>query len=92
MDIEFAPENAGWPTVFTPIHQFPIDKLYQQQIALENSFTSLPHLPHPNLLLTLIDNTILLSNPHQYHLQPFAALHFNFDLKFEVIYQNEAQG
>jgi hypothetical protein len=92
MDIEVAPENPSWQTVFTPIHQFPIASLYQQQIALENSFSTQPHLPHPNVLLTLIDHTILLSNPQQYQVQPFAALQFNFDLKFEVIYQSEAHG
>jgi hypothetical protein len=37
-------------------------------------------------MLTLINNTLLLSNPLNPRIEPFAALNLSFDLKFEVIH------
>jgi hypothetical protein len=82
MDIEFSQEQVGWEQVFQPIANFAISGLYQRQITLENTFThSLQQSTH-DVLLTLIDNTLLLSNPQLYQVQPYAALLLDFDLKF----------
>ena len=43
------------------------------------------------MLLTLIDDTLLLSDPAQCPLQPSAALPLTFDLKFATLTQNSSE-
>ena len=90
MDIEFKEEGSGWDALFIPIGSFPVGELYSQQIALENTFSIDPARPHREVLLTLVDNTLLLSDPQHLQVQPYAGLELDFDLKFEVL--REASG
>jgi RIO-like serine/threonine protein kinase len=87
MDIEFSEISVPSCGFFKPISEFPVSTLYQEQITLENTFASQVDSYHCDILLTLIGKTLLLSNPLHHHIQPFAALDFNFDTKFEVIHQ-----
>lgn len=87
MDIEFSEISAPSSSFFKPICNFPVSSLYQEQITLENTFASQTGAYHCDILLTLINKTLLLSNPLHAHIQPFAALELDFDTKFEVIYQ-----
>jgi hypothetical protein len=85
MDIEFKEVGADWDALFIPIGSFPVGELYTQEIALENTFSIDPTRPHREVLLTLVDNTLLLSDPQHLQVQPYAALELDFDLKFEVL-------
>ena len=87
MDIESGSENQLIHSIFLPIGQFPTQCLYQQQVTLENTFLAAPSNHQPSILLTLIKDTLLLSDPNLPQVQPHAALNFNFDLKFEVLHQ-----
>ena len=89
MDIEFCVPQLPHNSLFRPIEEFPVLELYQQTVTLENSFNATPQQPQSSILLTLIGNTLLLSNPLAEEVVPFAAVNFNFDLKFEVIYQTQ---
>jgi hypothetical protein len=82
MDIEFT--NITFPpqSIFKPIEDFPVSQLYQQQITLENSFSETPLTSQSSILLTFINNTLLLSNPQAIPVQPFAAVNLDFDIKF----------
>lgn len=87
MDIEFSSPAMPSHPIFKGIEQFPISELYQQQVTLENSFLASPQHQQSSILLTLINNTLLISDPNAVQVQPHAAVNFSFDLKFEVIYQ-----
>jgi hypothetical protein len=87
MDIENTTAQAPQHCLFEPIHQFPCYTLFQQPVSLENTFTDSPQQDHPCTLLTLINDTLLLSDPNSSQVTPYAALNFSFDLKFEVLYQ-----
>ena len=89
MDIEFCVPQQPHSSIFKPIEEFPISELYQEPVTLENSFSATPQDADQSILLTLINNTLLLSNPSSEQVTPFAALNFNFDLKFEVIFQTQ---
>ena len=82
MDIEYTHQQLPSNHLFKPIEEFPIEDLYQQPVALENTFTSTPNTQEPSILLTLINNTLLLSDPNSQTVTPHAAINFNFDLKF----------
>ena len=64
MDIEFCVPELPYASLFQPIEAFPIAELYQKSVDLENEFTAAPNQPRASILLTLIDNTLLLSDPH----------------------------
>lgn len=82
MDIEFntIPHNSS--QLFTPISFFPATLLYQQQITLENVFASTLNNNQNDILLTLIDRTLLISNALDCQIQPYAAVELSFDVKF----------
>jgi hypothetical protein len=82
MDIEFCVPLLGQNTLFAPISNFPISQLYQQPVVLENAFTSSAQSSHSDVLLTLIGNTLLLSDPNCAAVTPHGAVNFDFDLKF----------
>ena len=82
MDIEYTLSPSKPFKIFSLIAEFPVSSLYQQQITLENTFTSQKNTPQPDILLTLINNTLLISNPFDYQIQPYAALDLAFDIKF----------
>jgi hypothetical protein len=82
MDIEFSEKTPSSSRFFKPIGDFPISSLYQEQITLENTFASESNSYSYDILLTLIGKTLLISNPLQSHIQPFAAIEFDFDVKF----------
>ena len=82
MDIEFSENTSNLFSFFNPIAHFPISTLYQGHITLENTFGSVPNIHENDILLTLIDKTLLISNPLHAHIQPYAALSLNFDVKF----------
>lgn len=87
MDIEYTPHTPSQTALFKPIEHFPIDHLYLQNIILENTFSESYSTTSQTILLTFIDNTLLLSNPQAFNIQPYAGVNLDFDLKFEVIYQ-----
>lgn len=87
MDIEFSEISSPSSGFFKPISYFPVSSLYQEQITLENTFSSQEGSYHCDILLTLINKTLLLSNPLHAHIQPFAAMDLDFDTKFEVLHQ-----
>lgn len=89
MDIELSTVSSLASTVFRPIDEFPTSQLYQQQVTIETSFFASPQHHQSSLLLTLIDNTLLLSDPNAQQVQPHSAVTLDFDLKFEVIYQTQ---
>jgi hypothetical protein len=89
MDIEMSTTPVLDSSIFTSISGFNTFQLYQQQVALESSFFASPHHTHQSLMLTLIDNTLLLSDPNAELVQPHSAVALNFDLKFEVLYQTQ---
>lgn len=82
MDIEFSENNTMPSSFFQPIASFAVSDLYQQQITLENTFSSQANSYHYDILLTLINKTLLISNPQHSYIQPYAAIEFNFDVKF----------
>lgn len=82
MDIEFSEIQACPVSFFKPIANFPVSSLYQEQITLENTLSSSANSYQCDMLLTLINKTLLISNPLAPHIQPFAAIDFNFDTKF----------
>ena len=82
MDIEFCIPQLPHNSLFSPIEEFPVLELYQQPVTLENSFMATSQHTQPSILLTLIGNTLLLSNPSSNEVTPYAAVNFNFDLKF----------
>ena len=87
MDIEYTLSPSKPFKIFSLIAEFPVSSLYQQQITLENTFTSQKNTPQHDILLTLINNTLLISNPFDYQIQPYAALDLAFDIKFQIIYE-----
>ena len=89
MDIEFCVPEMPHNSLFQPIEEFPVAELYQQSVSLENTFTASTDQTNPSILLTLINDTLLLSNPTSSQVTPYAAINFNFDLKFEVIFQTQ---
>lgn len=82
MDIEFCIPQLPQDSIFKGIEEFPIPELYQEAVVLENTFAASPQQTHPSILLTLINNTLLLSNPDSPQVTPHAAVTLDFDLKF----------
>ena len=82
MDIEHSVNTTKIFKIFTPIAAFSISNLYQQQITLENTFASPISINSHDILLTLINNTLLISNPMEIQIQPIAAINLTFDVKF----------
>lgn len=84
MFVEEVVDGPSWSEVMAPIAHLDTSALYHSNITLENTFHSHPDAP-PNLLLTLIDRTLLLSDLFNPHLPPQAAVNLDFDLKFTII-------
>jgi hypothetical protein len=73
MDIEFAQNQLKWEGVFRSIDQFDVTHLYEQEVTLENNFMEKIEDSHNGILLTLIRDTLLLSDPNAAQVQPIAA-------------------
>ena len=91
MDIHSIQEQPRMPSIFLPVEHIDVSALYQRPIAYEQLAHSHPSLIHPDCLLTLIDDHLLISDPHTLPLQPAAALPLSFDLKFEVVRQHPTE-
>ena len=82
MDLEHSPNTSNFFNIFIPIQAFNATDLYHQQITIENTFQSNININNHDILLTLINNTLLLSNPNDLQIQPKAAINLTLDVKF----------
>lgn len=81
-------ENASANMLFKPIEHFSAAKLEYQRVTLENAFSCALGTPK-NILLTLFDQTLVVSDLSQEDVQPSYGVELSFDLKFEIIYAEE---